>query len=1082
MPRNLTPLRLDDFSGGLNTRLVASKLAPNQAQVARNVDLFDGSLKGTPDVGSSSAVNANYPLARWIKLCGGGSWQWSDDIRYHMDDGAYTYATTVGGRPQVLDAVGNTFDLGITPLSSLSWSVTLGGGTTYAFGITLQTDDGLESNMQNFDLHFASTSITFSVTWPSDVRVTAMRLWAATVTAGVAGLFYPQETISTRSTTSFAAVTTPTTTGTALAWTYGGYPTFATYTADHAPAPVLTRIADRIHAMAAGTAAAGSGVVVGAQGSILRWSAVGYPHYWPTVNSMALDHTIEAILAHTGYTIIFTTGGVYALSGNSDDAMRLERLDGAAPIVSGAGKSAVNTGLYGTLYLTREGVAVFDGTKSTILSSNDLAISDFTGLAIYDGGFANQKYYLFHSTGYIVGDLRDGKPRWTTSSTVINCCAFEDFKSPVVGLQQKTIPLTASATATGIRRAGFCSDGTSKVYLVGGAILETTGAAAGEVSAGTLYSLDTAVAAAWIAKANLGSDAAVDVIPTMTSNTAPSGVASASSEQDSSKAAWKAFDKVNTSVWQVSSGTTGWLQYQFATSQVITKYTIVAGEGAGFSSNNAPQAWTFLGSATGAFAGEETTLDTQTAQTSWSGAGSNTYTFANSTAYAYYRLNITTGVGGALLIGELSMFGGNERADLQAVYVNGKIYAHGGVSLRGTDTYFSSTLIYTASSDTWAVDSTASGPGAIRLYAAAADTSGADTSGFWVHGGWNGSAATLGGFKYTISGPSWATLSATNAPTLAGHRMAYVPGTIFADAKARLFVFGGSTDTSNANVQPTVYAYNLTDNTWASDADSEATGRTSAEAAGVAARQHHVWAYNTASSRIYLHGGIGSGGSALADLWEFNPRTWADAAATSATTSRVNAWVNTSGAIVNVEDRYYHGGAFLGTSGANGNSLYLAGGSSQLDLFNSDFYRVVLSTLTNATLSAGLYVLKPSDGGNIRRLEGGSAQAAYWQTGDIMGANPAAYKHLQYLRADYIGDVNLAVAKDGGSLVSLVTLSSATRTQTEQWLPASGSSAATGRRLSLQILCTNATMTGNSSSVAGVLFGAEIDMSEEPSL
>ncbi len=55
-------------------------------------------------------------------------------------------------------------------------------------------------------------------------------------------------------------------------------------------------------------------------------------------------------------------------------------------------------------------------------------------------------------------------------------------------------------------------------------------------------------------------------IPTMTSNDAPSGIASASSVSLDYYHAWKAFDKVlaTANAWAVPDGThTGWLQYQF---------------------------------------------------------------------------------------------------------------------------------------------------------------------------------------------------------------------------------------------------------------------------------------------------------------------------------------------------------------------------------------------------------------------------------------------------------------------------------------------------------------------------------------
>lgn len=57
-------------------------------------------------------------------------------------------------------------------------------------------------------------------------------------------------------------------------------------------------------------------------------------------------------------------------------------------------------------------------------------------------------------------------------------------------------------------------------------------------------------------------------IPVMTSNTSPSGTASASSEYNTNSHAWKAMDSSETSQWASASGTRGtggtaWLQYDF---------------------------------------------------------------------------------------------------------------------------------------------------------------------------------------------------------------------------------------------------------------------------------------------------------------------------------------------------------------------------------------------------------------------------------------------------------------------------------------------------------------------------------------
>ena len=139
------------------------------------------------------------------------------------------------------------------------------------------------------------------------------------------------------------------------------------------------------------------------------------------------------------------------------------------------------------------------------------------------------------------------------------------------------------------------------------------------------------------------SNTEISAIPTMTSNTTPSGVASASSYVGAFYP-WKAMSSNNTDEFTswAASGTSGWLQYQFPSAKIITSYSITSrNEGGGLA--RAPKAWTLEASSTGVFGGEEVTLDSQSGITDWA-SGANirkTFSFSNTTAYVYYRLYIT---------------------------------------------------------------------------------------------------------------------------------------------------------------------------------------------------------------------------------------------------------------------------------------------------------------------------------------------------------------------------------------------------------------------------------------------------------
>ncbi|MDP9675144.1 hypothetical protein J2W97_001127 [Paenibacillus jamilae] len=142
-----------------------------------------------------------------------------------------------------------------------------------------------------------------------------------------------------------------------------------------------------------------------------------------------------------------------------------------------------------------------------------------------------------------------------------------------------------------------------------------------------------------------------NLIPTMTSNTTPSGIASASTEYGERWKAWNAFDHlVDDYGWVAASGnTTGWLCYKFPSSIRITRYTITMRSG---SHAESPNTWTFEGSSDGA---AWSVLDTRS-NISFSTNLSQSFDFTNSTLYSYYRINITKNNGGGLLrISEMEM-------------------------------------------------------------------------------------------------------------------------------------------------------------------------------------------------------------------------------------------------------------------------------------------------------------------------------------------------------------------------------------------------------------------------------------------
>lgn len=167
-------------------------------------------------------------------------------------------------------------------------------------------------------------------------------------------------------------------------------------------------------------------------------------------------------------------------------------------------------------------------------------------------------------------------------------------------------------------------------------------------------------------------------IPTMISNSIPAPyVAAASSEASSGNQAWGAFSQTSgvTEKWASNATNTGWLRMDFGSGRtpIITRYAItgpISGD-----TTYAPKTWTFEGSND---ASSWTVLDTQTNAAAWSALEKRTFSFTNTTAYRYYRVNISVNQGGGYCeITNLDMMSGNVptlRASQTLLEVGGPIF------------------------------------------------------------------------------------------------------------------------------------------------------------------------------------------------------------------------------------------------------------------------------------------------------------------------------------------------------------------------------------------------------------------------
>lgn len=146
-----------------------------------------------------------------------------------------------------------------------------------------------------------------------------------------------------------------------------------------------------------------------------------------------------------------------------------------------------------------------------------------------------------------------------------------------------------------------------------------------------------------------------NLIPVMTSNTSPEGIASASGIVNGFPA-YLAMDRENVSgsdSWMVGSSY-GWLSYEFSAPQKISKYIIKPRHHMSYGVEQSPKNWTFEGSDDGI---AWNILDTRDNIIDWVVSDEKEFSFENNKEYKKYRINISSNNGGAnIAIGELQMF------------------------------------------------------------------------------------------------------------------------------------------------------------------------------------------------------------------------------------------------------------------------------------------------------------------------------------------------------------------------------------------------------------------------------------------
>lgn len=472
----------------LNNKIVATKLPPGHAQIVENVDLQDNSLVGQADGTATTAPTATIPTSpNWIHYIAGG-WVGETTKNYSLNDADRVYVAKPGQTPTVYQVLGTsllTYPLGLA--APIGFSVVEGsGGTvypagTYSFRITTVAGS-LESN--------PSQTYTLVMSGSNNLAVTVPRVFYPTEVISKFNVYRmaPGETVYTYIASvdnvaqinyiNYAATVS---TNPQLTWADGGQTESEPYVADHGVPPVLTCIADSMYTIDGSVAVRGKGILFGASGNSLRWSMKDFPEYWPSWARYDLSEEIESIISTQGYVAVATSSTWTKVEGIDHESLRFTQLPAAHYVRKGCGRSTVSTP-YGIIFLAREGFCIFDGVQTKIITQDKLSLSFVQGLVVNQAGYFDGRYYLFHSTGTVVLDFRQGDVQVSTNTKVVTAAHACDFTEPYIADQIGTHPMTGLNSTLGVREMalGIFPDTTpdNKLLLSGGTYLLSTGASA----------------------------------------------------------------------------------------------------------------------------------------------------------------------------------------------------------------------------------------------------------------------------------------------------------------------------------------------------------------------------------------------------------------------------------------------------------------------------------------------------------------------------------------------------------------------------------------------------------------------------
>jgi hypothetical protein len=389
------PAVLKDFGAAtVNTKLPAWKLGPNEWQALENVVVRNGTLTPLADFGT--AVTTGLTPATTYKAIYklNATWFGSTTRRWwnNWQDAYLIWADEAGGASQISNGT-TTTALGparpaTAPSAATSGAGVISGSITYV--VTYVDGLGQESGPSPVSGTVTATNNTIALTSIPTSGTLIRKLYRT-----VAGTYLRVATMNATDTT-YSDNADNTTLSDPLLTSNGN------------PAPALSGLAIAPHIAR----------VWGWTQNKLYYSNTGAPWSW-SLSYISIPENIVAAAPSPQGLLVLTAARPYLILGSSDSTFALKNVNNTYGCSASFSLTQTDRGL---VWWSPAGLVLYDGSSFELLTEPYMTPAQVAAISTTNmiGVFSQGYFHLFHSTGSLTFDMRQGQPTMQTTTQTID--------------------------------------------------------------------------------------------------------------------------------------------------------------------------------------------------------------------------------------------------------------------------------------------------------------------------------------------------------------------------------------------------------------------------------------------------------------------------------------------------------------------------------------------------------------------------------------------------------------------------------------------------------------------------------------